>query len=89
MFRISFETFTDFVNLMGTGDQKVHDKILVIILFNFVDLLHDSLKTLKSKPSYLTEAWLPEEVELFDDKGVGLSNDLCFGFDDGSGSVCV
>lgn len=45
--------------------------------------------TLNNKPSYLTEAWLPDEVELLDDKGVGLSKDLCFGFDEGSGSVCV
>lgn len=41
------------------------------------------------KPSYLTEAWLPEVEELLDDKGVGLSVNDRFGFDDGNGSVCV
>ena len=42
-----------------------------------------------NKPSYLTEAWLPEVEELLDDKGVGLSVNDRFGFDDGNGSVCV
>jgi len=74
---------------MSSVDQKLHNKILTIILFNYFDQLHDSSKTLKSRPSYLTEAWLPEEAELFDDNGVGLSNDHCLGFDEGSGSVCV
>lgn len=37
----------------------------------------------------MIEVWLLEEEELFDNKGVGLFNDRCFGFDDGSGSVCV
>lgn len=44
---------------------------------------------IKNKPSYLTEAWLPEVEELLDDKGVGLSVNDRFGFDDGNGSVCV
>ena len=42
-----------------------------------------------NKPSYLTEAWLPEVEELLDDKGVGLSVNDRFGFDAGNGSVCV
>lgn len=64
---------------------KLQQRCLLNILTYFV--IHK--KTLKNKPSYLTEAWLPEEEELFDNKGVGLSNDRCLGFDDGSGSVCV
>ena len=38
------------------------------------------------KPSYLTDAWLPDDVELFEDKGVGLSANVLL--DDGNGSVC-
>ena len=60
-----------------------------LILFNYFDLIHDLSKTLICQPSYLTEAWLLEEVELFDNKGVGLSSDRCLGFNEGSGSVCV
>ena len=61
-----------------------------VVTCNPLDPIHlTHTKKLKSKPSYLTEAWLPEEVELLEDKGVGLSNVLCFGFEDGSGSVCV
>lgn len=48
-----------------------------------------SLRPNMNKPSYLTEAWLPEAEELLDDKGVGLSVNDRFGFDDGKGSVCV
>lgn len=87
--KILFETFTDFVDLMGIGDQKVHYKIATTLLLNILTYFVIHKKTLKNKPSYLTEAWLPEEEELFDNKGVGLSNDRCLGFDDGSGSVCV
>ena len=49
----------------------------------------NTIQNIINKPSYLTEAWLPEVDELLDDKGVGLSVNDRFGFDNGSGSVCV
>lgn len=83
--RHSHTLFTWWALAMKRCTTKFQQCCLLNILTYFV--IHK--KTLKNKPSYLTEAWLPEEEELFDNKGVGLSNDRCLGFDDGSGSVCV
>lgn len=61
---------------------KYHAHFNMFIIFNH--------QLWQNKPSYLTDAWLPEEVKLFDDKGVGLFVDaLCLGLEDGNGSVCV
>ena len=60
-----------------------------IKLHNFALDNQLNILTLVNKPSYLTEAWLPEADELLDDKGVGLSVNDRFGFEDGNGSVCV
>lgn len=93
MFKISFETFTDLVCLLtwwALATKRCTTKFQQRCLLHCKYLTYFVIqKTLKNKPSYLTEAWLPEEEELFDNKGVGLSNDRCLGFDDGSGSVCV